>query len=59
MPVQLVTIKVIAERTGFAVSSIYRMAREGRIPATLIGRSIRFDSEAIDRWLARQPKASS
>ena len=53
------TIDVIAARTSFSTASIYRMAREGRIPAIRIGRSIRFDSAAIDKWLARQPKASS
>ena len=35
-------------------STLYKMAREGRIPATKIGRDWRFDREGIDAWLRQQ-----
>lgn len=59
MSAQLVSIAAIADRTGFARPTLYRMAREGRIPAVRVGRSIRFDVAAIDKWLAKLPKAST
>jgi len=32
-------------------STIYKLVREGKIPAQKIGRHWRFRKEAIDRWL--------
>jgi excisionase family DNA binding protein len=52
-------IGYVQDLTGFARPTLYRMAREGRIPAHRVGRSIRFDPAEIARWMAKQPKASS
>ncbi len=35
-------------------STLYKMARNGLIPASKIGRSWRFDRDAIDAWLRQQ-----
>ena len=35
-------------------STLYKMARNGQIPASKIGRSWRFDRGAIDEWLRQQ-----
>ncbi|MGH7926425.1 MAG: helix-turn-helix domain-containing protein, partial [Candidatus Binatia bacterium] len=35
-------------------STLYKMARNGQIPASKIGRSWRFDRAAIDEWLRQQ-----
>lgn len=59
MSAQLVSVTVIQGLTGFAKPTLYRMAREGRIPAIRIGRSIRFDLPAVEKWIAKQPKASA
>lgn len=56
---QWVSVDHVTELTGFAAKTIYRMARENRIPAQRIGRSVRFDVDEIDRWMAKQPKASA
>ena len=54
-----VAVDYVESLTGFKPKTIYRMAREGRIPAKRVGRSIRFDPDEIVRWMAKQPKASS
>ncbi len=54
-----VTVAYVQELTGFARPTIYKMAREGRIPAQRIGRSVRFDATEIDRWISKAPKASA
>jgi excisionase family DNA binding protein len=35
-------------------STLYKMARQGSIPATKIGRTWRFEREVIDTWLREQ-----
>ncbi len=35
-----------------AESTIYVLARNGRIPAQKVGRNWRFSKDALDRWLA-------
>jgi excisionase family DNA binding protein len=59
MSSQLVRVDVIAELTGFKAFTVYKMAREGRIPAVKVGRSTRFDLAAVEKWMAKLPKASS
>lgn len=54
-----VTIEYVEGLTGYRRPTIYRMAREGRIPAVRHGRSIRFDPEVLDRWMAKMPRADS
>jgi excisionase family DNA binding protein len=33
--------------------TIYKLSKEGKIPAARIGRVWRFDKEVIDAWIAR------
>jgi excisionase family DNA binding protein len=40
-------------------STLYKMARQGGIPATKIGSTWRFDREAIDKWLREQTPATA
>jgi excisionase family DNA binding protein len=56
---QLARVKEISELTGFQPVTIYRMAREGRIPAVRVGRSIRFDREVIEEWLRDLPEVAA
>ena len=48
----------VAERLGMTTDFIYRLAREGRIPHLRFGRSLRFRSEAITRWLEEQEQSN-
>jgi excisionase family DNA binding protein len=51
---QLLTPEEVAEMLQIARKTVVVMAREGRIPCIRIGRFVRFDPAAIDRWLDRQ-----
>lgn len=37
---------------GVSRRYVWGLAREGKLPTVHIGRRLRFDSAAIDRWLA-------
>ncbi len=37
-------------------STLYKMAREGEIPSTKIGREWRFDKDEIDEWIRKRPR---
>ena len=41
----------VAERMAVSVSSVYRAAQYGEIPCFRVGRSIRFDREAIEEYI--------
>jgi excisionase family DNA binding protein len=49
---QIMTTNEIAEYLKLHPITIIKYAREGKIPATRIGRVWRFDKEAIDQWNA-------
>lgn len=48
----------LAARLGVSEWTVYRQAKEGRIPSLLIGRRRVFPSAAVDTWLAEQAAAS-
>lgn len=52
------TIDELAEYLRIPKSTLYKLAREGKIPAQKVGRHWRFRKEAIDRWLEQQPAES-
>lgn len=45
------TINQIAEYLQMSVSSIYKMAQAGEIPASKVGRQWRFKKSLIDKWI--------
>ena len=49
---QIMTTNEIAEYLKLHPITIVKYAREGKIPATRIGGTWRFDKEFIDRWIA-------
>jgi excisionase family DNA binding protein len=51
LPNQLLTAEQVAKRLQVKPSWVYRAAREGTIPAVRLGRWVRFDPDALDRWL--------
>jgi excisionase family DNA binding protein len=49
-------ILILVDLSGYLkipVSTIYKLVREGKIPAQKIGRQWRFHKSAIDRWLGQ------
>jgi len=45
------TVKTLAERLAVKPLTIYRLVDQGKLPAVRIGRSIRFDPDAIAAFL--------
>ncbi len=54
-----VGVEYVEDVTGFSRWTIYKMARDGRIPAQRKGRSVRFDPDAINAWMSKAPRASA
>jgi excisionase family DNA binding protein len=45
------TVKTLAERLAVKPLTIYRLVDQGKLPAVRIGRSIRFDPDAVAAFL--------
>jgi len=48
---QFYTVKTLAERLAVKPLTIYRMVDQGKLPAVRIGRSIRFEPDAVAAFL--------
>lgn len=46
----LLTAEQVAERWQVPRSQVYRLAREGRLPAVTIGRYYRFRMTMLEQW---------
>lgn len=52
MTVSLATAQQVAERLRLPISTIYELARQGRIPGVVrVGRSVRFDLKKLELWI--------
>ena len=49
---RLVTVKEVADLLRLKEATVCRLASEGKVPAVKIGKSWRFDMEALERWVA-------
>jgi hypothetical protein len=52
--VELWTVGQAAHFLKMSTSWVYQAASAGRLPAVRIGRSVRFDGEALRQWVASQ-----
>ncbi len=50
-PGAILTVDEISDYLKIPKSTIYKLVREGKIPAQKVGRHWRFRKEAIDHWL--------
>jgi len=48
---QIFTLQECSEYLKIAESTIYLLARKGKIPCQKVGRNWRFSKVALDRWL--------
>jgi len=48
---QLMTVEELGDYLRFNKKTVYRLLKQGDIPAIKIGNKWRFDKKAIDRWL--------
>ena len=51
-PGAILTVDEISDYLKIPRSTIYKLVREGKIPAQKIGRHWRFRKEAVDSWLS-------
>ena len=49
------TLEEAAKHLKIGKSTIYRLAREGDLPAHRMGRVWRFDAEELDAWVKGSP----
>ncbi len=49
---EVLTLQECSAYLKIAESTIYVLARNGKIPCQKVGRNWRFRKEALDRWLA-------
>ena len=52
----IMDIHQLAAELKISVSGIYQWVSQRKIPFVKIGRSVRFDSEEIQRWLAEKKR---
>jgi len=50
-PGDVLTIKELSVYLKIPKSTLYKLVREGKVPAQKVGRHWRFRKKAIDRWL--------
>ena len=50
------TVKEVAQYLKLSTDLIYKLAQQGRIPASKVGSAWRFKREKIDRWMDANEK---
>ena len=55
---EFMTIEEVSEYLRVPISSLYKLAQQGKIPASKVGRHWRFRREFIDRWINNQVRFS-
>jgi len=51
------TVKDVAEYLQLSTDQIYRLAQQGKIPASKVGARWRFKRQKIDKWVENQSVA--
>ena len=51
---QVLTLEEACAYLKIPKSSLYKLAKAGRIPCQKVGRHWRFSKEAVDRWLGKE-----
>lgn len=51
-PIEIMTVEETAEFLRVPVSSVYKLAQQGKIPAQKVGRHWRFYRPALVNWVA-------
>ena len=50
----IMTLREVAQYLGLHVMTVYKLTREGRVPAAKIGGQWRFKRDVLDEWLEMQ-----
>lgn len=54
---RLLTPRDVADLLALPPSTVYELARTGRLPCLRIGRAVRFDQHALEAYIARHCRA--
>ena len=49
---RMMRIPEVAQRLAVSVPRAYELARLGLLPSTRVGRQVRVDPQALERWIA-------
>ena len=52
--IQVLTVHDVATYLRLSEAKVYRLAREGSVPAFRLGKSWRFRKDLIDAWMLRE-----
>lgn len=55
---RVLTIDELSAYLKIAKSTLYKLAREGKLPGHKVGRHWRFHREAVDEWLGKSRRPS-
>ncbi len=50
---EILTVQELSDYLKVPVSTLYKLVREGSIPATKIGKHWRFHKDTIDAWITQ------
>jgi len=53
--IELMTVQEVADYLRITDKTVYRLLKQGNIPATKVGHQWRFDRTEIDNWLRHKP----
>ena len=56
---EILTVKEVSELLKVAQGTVYKLVKEGRIPAFKIGRDRRFRKDQMVHWIAEQTIAAA
>ena len=56
---QIMTLREVAGYLGLHVMTVYKLTREGRVPAAKIGGQWRFKRDVLEEWLEAQIRKHS
>ena len=51
---QIMTLREVAKYLGLHIMTVYKLTREGRVPAAKIGGQWRFKRDVLDGWLEEE-----
>lgn len=55
----IMTIDELGEYLKVSKSTLYKLAREGKLPGQKVGRHWRFHKDAVDSWLKNHPQIAA
>ena len=56
---QIMTLREVAKYLGLHIMTVYKLTREGRVPAAKIGGQWRFKRDVLDGWLEAEMHRNS